>query len=185
MGPMGPQGPQGPKGCPGPEGPMGERGYPGPIGPTGPEGSPGPSVTLVGAQCALVYTAAQRERLLAAGEALKLNTEIVDGTPFLRLDQATGKLLIENPGRYVLGLALYPCRVLGGGRMQLRVQLNGRVVNAYEAVVCEGGALPLVFTDIITVPVRNSELRIGNGGPDIVFDALVNCAAQLTVWGLV
>lgn len=182
---MGPQGPVGPKGCQGPEGPQGERGYPGPIGPQGPPGPPGPTVTLAGAQYALVNSAAQRERLLASGEALKLNTEIVGGAPFLSLDQTTGKLLIAHSGRYLVGLSLYPCRVGGGGRMQLRMQLNGRVVVSHDAVVRKDGALPLVFMDIIAVPVQNAELCITNGGPDIVFDALANCAAQLTVWGLV
>lgn len=164
---------------------MGERGYPGPIGPSGPQGLPGPTVTLAGAQYALVNSAAQRERLLASGETLVPNTEIAGGAPFLCLDQTTGKLLITNPGRYLFGLSLYPCRVGGGGRMQLRVQLNGRVVISHDAVVRKDGALPLVFMDIIAVPTKNAELSITNGGPDIVFDALVNCAAQLTVWGLV
>lgn len=184
-GPMGPQGPAGPKGCQGPEGPQGERGYPGPIGPQGPQGPPGPAVTLAGAQYALVYTAAQREKVLASGEVLKPNTEMAGGAPFLSLDQTTGKLLIVNPGRYVVGLALYPCRVAGRGRMQIRVQLNGKVVSSHDAVVRDGGALPLVFTDIIAVPVQNAELCIANGGPDITFDALATCAAQLTVWGVV
>jgi Collagen triple helix repeat (20 copies). len=181
-GPMGPQGPQGVKGCQGSEGPQGERGYPGPTGPMGPTGQ---AVILAGAQYAQKYPPEQTDRLFLAGKTMKFNAEITSGAPYISYNHANGAFTISCPGKYVVNYLLYAKSITDGNHTQICLELNGTIITSHDIILAPGSSAPMIFTDVIQVGMKNTELCFLNNGKNLVFNESVELVSSMSIWGLV
>ncbi len=182
-GPMGPQGPQGPKGCQGPIGPQGEAGYPGPTGPIGPAGPVGPTAILIGGQYALKCPQTAT-RLWKTGQELGLNSEITSGNPYISFDSGASGLTLSYPGKYVVYYLLFISDLVHGNCTQVCPELNGKIYASHDIIFEPATTGMISFIDVIQINDRNTSFRIKNYGSDIVFNALAEYVASISIWGI-